>query len=102
VLVLRESGETLEVAILTRNPQLGNIPIAHRKGLSYMTGAIAEVPREALAGYIGDWERFDDFMAGRPLTERRGRSCAWLTLILIFLVGIALVAAALLGKLSLP
>ncbi len=78
VVVLGVKGGRVDVAILTSKSHLGSVEVAHRKGVSYLTGKIASVPREALLDYIGDWAEYPAFVSG---ASTRGRGCGFAVLL---------------------
>lgn len=79
VLVLKAQGGRVDVAILTSKGHLGSVEVTHRKGVSYLTGKLAQVPCEALLDYMGDWAGYADFVAGAPA---QGRGCGLAVLLI--------------------
>lgn len=90
VLILKVEDDSIQVAILTSKSHLGSIPVTHRKGVSYLTGKVATVPREALLNDMGEWEGFSEFLAGKSSSKKGCTSlflAAFLLLLLITCIG---------------
>jgi hypothetical protein len=86
VLILKVEEDQVEVALLTSKRHLGSIEIQHRKGSSYLTGKIAQVPQEALLNYLDDWTGFADFISGSPAKQKGCGVLAAAVMILILVL----------------